>query len=183
MRGVLPAPPPIARRVPKVDVVHGDIRHDDYHWFRQKDDPEVTAYLTAENAYTDAVMKPSAAFRERLYSEMLARIKEDDQTVPYRRGGVFYSSPPQTRKQYPNPFRQAGGPAGPAPVMPGPNPEAGGHPFLRPGAAPVGDDGRAPWPRSEKGWASRGEAPLGGRNMLSFSVWRRSGAGAPSRRR
>ena len=91
--------PPVARRVPKVDVVHGDVREDDYFWMREKEDPEVTAYLTAENAYTDAVMKPTEAFQETLYAEMLARIKEDDQTVPYRRGGYFYYSRTETGKQ------------------------------------------------------------------------------------
>ena len=67
--------PPIARRVPRTDVVHGDVRVDDYFWMRDRDDPAVTAYLTAENAYTDEIMKPTVAFQESLYAEMLARIK------------------------------------------------------------------------------------------------------------
>src|SRR6266545_406489 len=84
--------PPVARRVPKVDVVHGDRRVDDYHWLRDKADPEVAAYLEAENAYTVAVMRPTEPFQERLYKEMLARIQETDLSVPYRDAGYFYYS-------------------------------------------------------------------------------------------
>ncbi|HUM18153.1 MAG TPA: S9 family peptidase [Candidatus Nitrosotalea sp.] len=134
--------PPAAKRVPRTDVVHGDVRHDDYHWMRQKDDPEVTAYLTAENAYTDAVMKPTLAFQEGLYAEMLARIKEDDQTVPYRRGGFFYYSRTEKGKQYPILCRKAGSLAAPEQVMLDLNRLAEGHPFLALGAASVSDDGR-----------------------------------------
>src|SRR6267143_2112991 len=83
--------PPVAKKVPKVDVVHGDIRQDDYYWLREKDDPEVLAYLRAENGYTDGVMKPQESFQESLYQEMLARIKEDDSSVPHRRGAYFFS--------------------------------------------------------------------------------------------
>src|SRR5262245_55176525 len=85
-RGPMPPTPPVAKRVPKVDVVHGERREDEYFWLRDKDSPEVTAYLEAENAHTDAVMKGTEAFQDALYTEMLARIKEDDSTVPYRRG-------------------------------------------------------------------------------------------------
>jgi len=138
---MLPAPP-IARRVPKEDVVHGDVRRDDYFWLRQKDDPEVTAYLIAENAYTDAVTKPTAGFREDLYAEMLARIKEDDQTVPYRRGGFFYYSRTEKGKQYPILCRKTGSFEAPEQVMLDLNRLAEGHPFLALGAASVSDDGR-----------------------------------------
>src|SRR5438046_224150 len=55
--------PPVARKVPKIDTIHGDLRQDDYAWLRQKDDPDVLAYLEAENAYTDAVTKPTEGVR------------------------------------------------------------------------------------------------------------------------
>ena len=51
--------PPEARKVPKVELVHGDRRVDDYFWLREKTNPEVTAYLEAENAYAESVMKPT----------------------------------------------------------------------------------------------------------------------------
>jgi oligopeptidase B len=125
-----------------VEVIHGDTRHDDYHWMRQKDDPEVTAYLTAENAYADAVMKPTQAFQQGLYAEMLARIKEDDQSVPYRRGGYFYYSRTEKGKQYAILCRKAGSLEAPEQVMLDLNQLAEGHPFLALGAATVSDDGR-----------------------------------------
>src|SRR5512134_288119 len=76
---------PVARREPKVDALHGDKRLDEYFWLRRKEDPQVRAYLEAENAYTDLLMKPTEALQESLYSEMLGRIKETDLTVPYRK--------------------------------------------------------------------------------------------------
>ena len=74
--------PPVAKRVPKADEVHGERRVDDYFWLRDKANPEVKAYLEAENAYTEAVMKPTEAFHQRLYDEMLGRIQETDMGVP-----------------------------------------------------------------------------------------------------
>ena len=133
--------PPVARKVPKVDIVHGDRRQDDYHWLRQKDDPEVLAHLRAENAYTDAVMKPTQALQDALYAEMLARIKEDDQTVPYRRGGHFYYSRTETGKQYPIFCRKAGSLEAPEEVTLDLNLLAQGHPYLGLGAVAVSDDG------------------------------------------
>ncbi|MGH9795116.1 MAG: S9 family peptidase [Candidatus Acidiferrales bacterium] len=93
--------PPVAKRVPKVDVVHGDERNDDYFWLREKENPEVIAYLEAENAYTDAVLEPAAGLRERLYQEILGRIKQTDLSVPYREGEHFYYSRTEEGKQYP----------------------------------------------------------------------------------
>jgi len=92
--------PPVARKVPKIDVVHGDVRQDDYFWLREKDSPDVVAYLEAENAYTEALTRPTAAFQDALYREMLARIKEDDQSVPYPYGAWLYYSRTETGKQY-----------------------------------------------------------------------------------
>ena len=66
---------PVARRDPKVQVVHGDRRVDDYAWLRAKDDPEVIAYLEAENAHADAWTEPLRDLEEGLYREMLARIR------------------------------------------------------------------------------------------------------------
>ncbi|HYU42393.1 MAG TPA: oligopeptidase B, partial [Vicinamibacteria bacterium] len=93
--------PPTARKQTKVDVVHGERREDDYFWMREKSNPEVAAYLEAENAYADAVMKPTEAFQGALYDEMLGRIQETDVNVPYRQGAYFYYSRTEQGKQYP----------------------------------------------------------------------------------
>ena len=80
-------PPPVAEKRPKTITVHGDSRVDDYFWLREKANPTVTAYLQAEDAYADAVMKPTAAFQDELYKEMVGHIKEDrrHRAVPARR--------------------------------------------------------------------------------------------------
>jgi oligopeptidase B len=133
--------PPVARKVPRVATIHGDLRQDDYAWLRQKDDPEVLAYLQAENAYADAVMELTAPLQAALYGEMLARIKEDDQTVPYRRGGHFYYSRTEKGKQYPIFCRKAVRLDAPEEVTLDLNVLAEGHPYLGLGAAAVSDDG------------------------------------------
>ena len=66
--------PPIAAKKPKTFENFGDKRVDDYFWLREKSAPDVIDYLKAENVYTDAFMKPHAAFRDTLYKDMLSRI-------------------------------------------------------------------------------------------------------------
>jgi len=134
--------PPIAKRVPKIDVVHGEPREDEYAWLRDKDSPEVIAHLEAENAYTDAVMKGTEAFQDALYKEMLARIKEDDSTVPYRRGAYVYYSRTEAGKQYPIHCRRRDIPGAAEEVTLDLNRMAEGHAFLSLGAYTVSDDGR-----------------------------------------
>src|SRR5687768_10139037 len=84
--------PPVASRLPHVEVVHGQRRVDDYFWLRDKDRAEVVAYLEAENRYTDAVTRHLGPLQERLYGEMLGRIKETGLSVPFRDGVSFYYS-------------------------------------------------------------------------------------------
>jgi oligopeptidase B len=93
--------PPLARREPVEIVLHGDRRVDHYAWLRQKDNPEVIAYLEAENAYADAMLRPTEAFQETLYQEMLGRILQTDLSVPYRLRGYLYFTCTEQGKQYP----------------------------------------------------------------------------------
>jgi oligopeptidase B len=92
--------PPIAKREPVEQVLHGDRRVDHYAWLRHKESPEVIAYLVAENAYTDALMKPTEGFQEKLYQEMLGRILQTDVSVPYRLRGYLYFTRTEEGKQY-----------------------------------------------------------------------------------
>ncbi len=133
--------PPIAKKIPKTDVLHGDIRQDDYFWLREKDNPEVIAYLREENAYTAEALEPTEAFQEALYQEMLGRIKEDDSSVPYRRGGHFYYSRTEKGKQYPIYCRKAGSLEAPEEITLDLNALAAGHPFFSLGAYATSDDG------------------------------------------
>src|SRR5258706_4236572 len=81
--------PPVAAKKPKAMTRFGDRRIDPYAWLRDKADPAVSAYLNAENRHTEAVMKPLEGFRDTLYREILRRIKETDESVPYRRDGYW----------------------------------------------------------------------------------------------
>src|SRR5258708_2928152 len=100
--------PPIARREPMEHVLHGDRRVDHYAWLRHKENPEVIAYLEAENANTDAILKPTEPFQERLYKEMLGRILQTDLSVPYTLRGYLYFTKTFEGLQYPLYFRQPG---------------------------------------------------------------------------
>jgi oligopeptidase B len=134
--------PPVAKRVPKADEVHSDRRVDDYAWLREKDDPEVRAYLEAENAYADAVMKPAEPFQAALYAEMLARIKETDTRVPHRKGEHLYYSRTEQGKQYPLYCRKRGTLEAPEAVTLDLNALAEGKTFMALGAYQASDDGR-----------------------------------------
>ena len=91
-----------------MQTLHGDTLEDDYFWMRERDNPKVRAFLEAENAYTDAFMKPTEPLQKTLYDEMLGRIKETDLSVPYRDGGWFYYSRTEKGKQYPIYCRKKG---------------------------------------------------------------------------
>jgi len=133
--------PPVAKKVPKVDVLHGDQRVDDYFWLRDKAHPDVKAHLDAENAYMTAVMKPTEALQKTLYDEMLGRIKQTDLSVPYRLGDYFYYTRTEEGKQYAIYCRKKGSLTAAEEVTLDGNELAKGHKFLSIGAYNVSDDG------------------------------------------
>ena len=96
---VKPAPP-VARKIPRAEVLHGDRLVDNYFWLREKTNAEVIAYLNAENAYTDAVRKQAQPLEQKIYKEILSHVKETDVQVPYRRHGYYYYSRTEQGKQY-----------------------------------------------------------------------------------
>jgi oligopeptidase B len=100
--------PPRAKVIPHISTVHGDPRVDDYFWMRDKADADVIAYLRAENAYTESVMKPTEDLQQTLYREIVGRIKETDLTVPVRRDDYFYYTRTEQGKQYSIYCRQRG---------------------------------------------------------------------------
>lgn len=83
---------PVAQQRPKTLTHHGDTRIDPFYWMRddERKDPEVLAYIAAENDYGRAVMADTEALQEELYREMRGRIQEADESVAVRRGGYFY---------------------------------------------------------------------------------------------
>jgi oligopeptidase B len=134
--------PPAAKKIPKVMINHGDRRVDDYFWLREKKDPEVTAYLEAENAYTDAMMAPLEEFQERLYKEMLSHIKETDEDVPYRKGEYYYYSRTEEGKQYQIYCRKKGSLEAREEIVLDLNELAKDKPFLALGIYDVSSDGK-----------------------------------------
>lgn len=93
--------PPIAKQIPKELVAHNDVRIDNYFWMNDRENPEVIQYLEEENAYCDNALKHTEQFQKDLFEEMKARIKEDDQSVPYKYNGYWYILKFETGKGYP----------------------------------------------------------------------------------
>ena len=92
--------PPTAKQVEHLSVWHGEKVNDPWFWLREKTNPEVVAYLNAENAYTEAMTADLKPFSEALYKEMLGHIKQTDLSVPVRRGAFYYYSRTEEGKQY-----------------------------------------------------------------------------------
>lgn len=92
---------PVAARKPQTFTAHGDTRTDEYFWLREKTSPEVIAYLEAENAYMKEATRASEPLQEKLYQEMIGRIVETDQDVPYPYGAHLYYTRTEKGLQYP----------------------------------------------------------------------------------
>jgi oligopeptidase B len=139
-----PSPPPaapVARPMPHQLEAHGHVRVDDYYWLRERDDPEVLAYLAAENAYTEAVMGPTKAFEDRLYDEIIGRIKQEDLSVPYLQDGYYYYVRFEEGKEYPLHCRRRGSPDADEELMLDVNRVAEGHDFCMVAPPAVSADG------------------------------------------
>ena len=93
--------PPKAKIKPKQLKIHNDIRIDDYYWLNDKENPEVIEYLNKENAYCDKMMVHTVEFQTDLFKEMKSRIKEDDESVPYKYNGYWYIVKFEKGKDYP----------------------------------------------------------------------------------
>ncbi len=133
--------PPVAARRPQVDTLTGEVRTDDYAWMKNKRDSAVLAYLTAENAYADAMTARTAALRDTLYREMLARVKQTDLSVPYYRDGYWYYTRTEQGKAYPIFCRRRGAMAAPEEIVLDQNARAAGKKFHGLGGLDVSPDG------------------------------------------
>ncbi len=129
--------PPIAEQQPEVLELHGDRRIDNYFWMRDVDNPEVIAYLEAENAYTAAMMQHTETLQTQIYNEMLARIKETDLSVPFRKDEYYYYSRTEEGKAYSIHCRKKGSLAAPEEVLLDENELAAGHDFFELGVFDV----------------------------------------------
>ncbi len=130
-----PAAPdvPTAARIPhRVESPNGD-RIDEYYWLRddERKNPGMLAYLNAENAYTDRKLAPIQPLKQKLFDEIVGRIKQDDASVPYRKDGYWYYTRYETGKEYPIHARRAGTMDAPEQILLNVNEMAAGKDFFQ----------------------------------------------------
>ena len=93
--------PPKVKQIPKELKIHGDVRIDEYYWLNDRENPEVIDYLNKENDYYEQETLHTKNFQKDLFEEMKSRIKEDDESVPYKYNGYYYITKFETGKDYP----------------------------------------------------------------------------------
>jgi oligopeptidase B len=100
--------PPLAEKINKELSIHGHARTDDYYWLNERDNPKVKEYLMAENAYKEAVMKHTEPLQQKLFDEIVGRIKKTDADVPTRDSGYWYYTRYEGESEYPVYCRKKG---------------------------------------------------------------------------
>lgn len=93
--------PPKAKKIPHQLEMHGDVRIDPYFWMREREDETVLNHLRAENEYYKALTSHTDDFKDALFQEMKSRIKEDDESVPYKLNGYWYITRYEVGSEYP----------------------------------------------------------------------------------
>jgi oligopeptidase B len=134
--------PPVAKKVPHEMTEHGNKRVDNYFWMNQRENPEVIAYLNAENTYTNAVMKHTEALQDKLYNEIKSKIKQDDQSVPFPDNNYYYYSRTVPEKEYSLYCRKKGSLSATEEIMLDVNAMAEGHSYFQVGGAEVSPDNK-----------------------------------------
>ena len=136
------APPAAGARAHEVAAPHGATRRDEFYWLRddERADPDMLAYLEAENAYADAVMAPLADSQDALYEELVGRIKQDDSSVPYKYKDYWYYTRYEEGQEYPVYARREGNMDAPEEIMLDVNQLAEGHDFYQVGNWQVSPD-------------------------------------------
>jgi len=131
---------PIAKKETKQLEVHEDTRIDNYYWLNDRENDEVINYLNEENAYTKSVLKHTESFQKELFEEMKARIKEDDESVPYKLNGYWYITKFEKGKGYPIYTRKKGNLDAKEELLFDCNEMAEGHSYFRLGGISVSPD-------------------------------------------
>ena len=134
-------PPVAAMRTYPVTSPHGT-RTDPYYWLRDdaRANPDVVAYLEAENLYRERCMAAGKPFENALYEEIVARLKQDDTSVPYRKNGYWYNSHFEPGKEHPIFVRRKGSLEAPEEILLDVNAHALGHTYYRIDALEVSPD-------------------------------------------
>jgi len=133
---------PIAPKRPHKLTQHGQTRIDDYYWMRDKQNPETLKYLRAESDYLEEVMQHTKPLQGKLFLEMKGRIKENDASVPEKRGGYFYYTRHEAGKQYPIFCRKHGSLDAAEEIILDQNQLAEGKPFCSVSGFAVSPDGK-----------------------------------------
>ena len=134
--------PPIAQKIPVTLTTAGHERVDNYFWLNERDNPQVIAYLEAENAYTKSMMSDTENLQECLFTEITSRIRQDDQSVPYFKNGYFYYTRYEQGGEYPLYCRRKGTMEATEEVMLDGNTMANGHAYFLIGNYEVSPDNR-----------------------------------------
>jgi len=134
--------PPKAKKIPEVLEKHGDIRVDNYFWMKERENPEVLDYLQKENEYNSRMTAHTSKFQRKLFLEMRGRIKEDDQSVPYKLNGYWYLTRYEIGGDYPIYSRRKGTLEAPEEILFNVNEMAKGHEFYSLGGMNVTPDNK-----------------------------------------
>ncbi len=134
--------PPKARKIPQELTIHGHTRIDNYFWLRDRDNPEVIAYLQAENDYKDAVLKHTQKLQQKLYKEIIGRFKQTDMSVPYKDNGYYYYTRYEEGQEHPIYCRKKGSLDADEEIMLNVNELARGHDYYQVVGLSVSDDNR-----------------------------------------
>jgi oligopeptidase B len=129
--------PPVAAIKPHTFTEHGQTRIDNYFWLKERENPEVIAYLNAENKYCDDVLAPVKQREEALFNELKARVKENDESVPYKDGGYYYYNKYQQGKDYAINYRKKGNMQAAEELLMDENERASGHSYYDLGSLEV----------------------------------------------
>jgi oligopeptidase B len=157
-----PTPPVAAQRPHEVKAPHGAVRNDEYYWLRddKRENPEMLAYLNAENAYADALLAPLAPLKQTIYDEIVGRIQQDDSSVPYFEDGYWYYTRFEAGKDYSITARRKGTMEAPEEILLDQNAMAEGKDFFQVGTWEVSPDG------TKLAWAE----DLNGRRQYTIKV-------------
>jgi oligopeptidase B len=134
--------PPRAKKINKELTIHEHTRTDEFFWLRERENPEVIAYLEAENEYTNSMMRHTQPFQERLFDEMVGRLSQNDESVPYRTRGYYYYLRYEEGKEYPIFCRKKESLDAAEEIMLDVNEIAAGHDYCHVTGLTVSDDNR-----------------------------------------
>ncbi len=134
--------PPVAEKIPHEITTHGHTRIDNYYWLRERENPEVIEYLEAENEYTGKMLRHTEELQENLYNEIIGRIKQTDESVPYFDNGYYYYIRYEEGFEFPIYCRRKGSMDAAEEIMLNVNDMAEGHSFFQVSGLNVSPDNR-----------------------------------------